>query len=655
MKRIIGMVLILLLVFTGCTNNDNANGNANGNNNTSVNNNVEEPISSEEESLPAGIKYSEDQVYNSIYSGEIATLNYLVSSSTTELGLAANFVDTLIDYNNYGVMIPGVSTEWYSNENGLVWTFEIRKGINWYTSDGDEYAELTAYDFVDALKYTFNPDNGSKTANIAYKVLKNGQEYYDGTITDFKEVGVKAIDKYTLEYTLKEAVPYFESMLSYASFFPVNGEFLTEVGDRFGTSNDTILYSGAYILEKFEPQNKRVLVKNENYWDADKVYIVELNYKYNKEADTIGPELFLRGDVSYVEIPSTIIDAWMEDDEKKEMVRPAVASYYTYFYALNFDPNFDDAYGPDEWKIAVNNLNFRKSLFHGFDRIAALTTGEPYNPENKLGNTITPVNFVNEGGLDYTQMGSLKEFANTDSYNPDLALEYKEKAIAELEAEGLEFPVSIVIPYSTGSSENANRAQVVQQQLIRLLGEEYIEVFIVPYPASGFISNTRRNGNYGFELVNWGPDYADPETYTEPFATLYPESDERGGTSRYKYNFPESTTQVDENGVNMFEVYIGLIDAAKSETVDLMKRYELFAEAEAFIIDQAWVIPYRLGGGGYVASKLNPFESQYSPFGVAALRYKGQHILEEPMSTEQYFEEEAKWNATREEIFSNLK
>ena len=652
MKKILAMMLVLVLAFTGCSSKTV---DTDTKKDTAAENTTKTEVKSEEPAPPEGITYADKQIFNSVYAGEITTLNYLVSSSTNELGLFANFVDTLVDYDKYGVIIPGLASEWSSDESGLVWTFKIREGVKWYTSDGDEYGDVTANDFVDALKYTFNPDNGSKTANIAYKVIKNGEAYYNGEVTDFSKVGVKAIDKYTLEYTLEEAVPYFESMLSYASFFPVNGTFLTEVGDTFGTSNDTILYNGAYIMETFEPQNRRVLVKNENYWDANKVYIEKLKYKYNKEASTIGPELFLRGDITQVNIPSGAIDAWMQDDKKKDMVRPAIASYYTYFYALNFDPNYDEAYNPEEWRIAVNNQNFRKSLFHGLNRIAALTTGEPYNPENKLGNTITPKNFVNAGGLDYTQMGSLKKFADTDSFDSKLALEYKEKAIKELEAEGVEFPVSVVIPYSTGSTENANRAQVVQQQLTTLLGDEYIEVFTLPYPASGFTSNTRRNGNYGLELVNWGPDYADPETYSEPFATLYPESDERAGTSRYKYNFPESTTQVDENGNNIFDVYVSMVNEAKAETIDLQKRYELFAEAEAYIIDQAWIIPYRLGGGGYVASKLNPFESQYSPFGVASLRYKGQHVLEEPMSSKQYFEEQAKWQAEREEVFNKMK
>ncbi|BEP28645.1 peptide ABC transporter substrate-binding protein [Helicovermis profundi] len=646
MKRMLSviMLVVLLFVFAGCSNDKtSAVSNEKEVNNAKTTESSDQGDTNKESGKVDKITYAKDQTYTSIYSGEISTLNYLTSSSTNEIGLASNFVDTLVDYDQYGVMIPSLATEWISSENGNVWTFKIRKGVNWYTSEGEVYGELTAQDFVDSLKYTFNKDNGSKTANIAYKVLKNGKKYYDGEITDFSKVGVKAIDKYTLQYTLETPVPYFESMLTYASFFPVNGKFLAEVGDKFGTSNDNILYNGAYILQKFEPQNSRILVENENYWDKDKVFIKKLKYKYNKEAKTIGQELFLRGDISEVYVPSTSIDAWMQDKDKKEMVRPSNPSFYTYFYAINFDPNFDKAYDPENWKKAVNNVNFRKSLFHGLDRVAALTTGEPYNPKNKIANTVTPPNFVNEDGIDFTQMGSLKKFTDTDSYNSDLAIQFKEKAMKDLEGK-VDFPVKVVIPYSTGSSENAQRAQVVQQQLTRTLGDDYVEVFIVPYPPSGFLSNTRRVGKYGMELVNWGPDFADPETYTYMFIP---------GSN---YNFPEKTTEVDENGNNKFDVYMKMVTAATNEKVDLAKRYNLFAEAEAYLIDQAWVIPYRLGGnGGYVASKLDPFEAPYSPFGVSSLRYKGQHILDKPMSTELYLSEKAKWNEKRKEILNSLK
>lgn len=644
MKRLLIMLLILALALTACANNnnngavendanaavvDNNDGNAGGSNES-------DPADDqgEETSVSNEIGYSDDQVYRTVYSGEVTTLNYLITSSTAEFGFAANFIDTLVDYDRYGKLIPSLATSWEVSEDGLVWTFHLRQGVNWYTHDGEIYAETVAQDFVDAIEYTFNPENASKTANIAYKALKNGEAYYNGEVTDFNEVGVKAIDKYTLEYTLEEALPYFESMLTYVSFFPVNGAFLAEQGAQFGTSKESLLYNGAYIMESFEPQNKRVLVANENYWDKENVHIKEINYKYNKEAATVAQELFLRDEISHVDVGSDTIDAWMMDPKMSKMIRPATASYYTYFYALNFDPQYDEVYDPENWKVAVNNLNFRKAFYHGFDRIAALTVDEPYNPMNKVGNTITPMTFVNVNGKDFVNLSNLNKHAMDNKFDADMAKDYMEKAMAEL-GDSVEWPVKVVMPYNTGGSNNAMKAQVIEQQLENLFGSDVIDVYILPYPPSGYLSNTRRAGNYSFMEVNWGPDYADPHTYTDMFVE---------GT----YNFPENTTEVDENGMNKYEVYEGMVMAASAEKVDLMKRYEMYADAEAYLLDNAWVIPYRKGGGGYVASLLNPYEAPFSPFGVASERWKGMHILAEPMSTEQFEAEKAAWETARE-------
>ncbi len=618
MKRFLALLLamtMMLAVLVGCSVNDDES--SGGDAETDSEDNGTEAV---------------DQEYKTVYSGEITTLNYLVTTSENEFSLAANMVDTLMEYDKYGVAKPALATEWEESEDGLTWTFKLRDDVKWVTKDGEEYAETVAQDFVDSAKYILTSSNESGSANILYSVLENAEEYYNGEITDFEQVGVKAVDEKTLEYKLKSPTPYFESMLSYVAFFPVNGKFLEEMGDSFGTDNETILYNGAYIMETFEPQTQRILVANEDYWDRENIYITKINQKYNKESDTLSPELFARGEIDFSEISSDVIDQWMEDPAKKEQVRPDRTSFYTFFYALNFDPQFDAEYEPENWKKAVNNINFRKAMFHGLDREAAMLTAEPYNPKQQLSNTITPRNFVDLDGLDYTELDALEKYTATESFDEALAIEYKDKAMEELEGQ-VTFPIIVYMPYNSGGSETANRVQVIEQQMENLLGKDFIDIQIDPKPPTNFLSEVRRSGKYAFLEVNWGPDYADPETYTEPFVP--------GGT----YNFPEfAEGYEDDNGE---KTYTNLANAAKEEVMDVEKRYELFADAEAFLIEEAFVIPYALGGGGYVASKLNPFESQYSPFGVSSLRYKGQKIMEEPMNTEQFQEGLKTWEEER--------
>ena len=169
------------------------------------------------------------QDFRYLYSGEVTTLNYLKTNSSNEIGIASNLVDSLVEYDKFGLIKPALAIDWEVSEDNMVWTFILRQGVNWYTVDGYAFAEVLAQDFVDSAKYILDPNNDSSTANIVYGVIKNAEKYYRGDITDFSQVGVKAIDNYKLEYTLEKPVPYFLSMITHACFLPINGEFLKEV------------------------------------------------------------------------------------------------------------------------------------------------------------------------------------------------------------------------------------------------------------------------------------------------------------------------------------------------------------------------------------------------------------------------------------------
>ncbi len=570
-----------------------------------------------------------------IYSGEVSTLNYLISGSENEHFMFANMIDNLVEYDKYGVLQPGLAESWTSSADGLVWTFKLRKGVQWYTWDQKAYAEVMAQDWVDAAKYVMTKVNASLTADALYGVIKNGEEFYEGKISDFAQVGIKAVDKYTLQYTLSRPIPYFMSMLTYVTFLPVNGKFLAEQGVKFGRDNKSILANGCYIMTEFEPQVSRVLTKNKKYWDAKNVFIPRLIYRYNKEAATLSPELFLRGEISATGVPTAILDTWMKDPVKKLTIRPTRFTSYTYFYGLNFNPKFAPEYEPANWTVAVNNLSFRKAIFHALDRQAAHLTMDPYNPARQLSSTVTPRGFASTGGSDFVDKGDLALIAKTDSFNKAKAAEFKAKAMKELAGKAT-FPVKVMMPYNAGSTDWANRVQVVEQQMETLLGKDFVDIIPVSFPSTGFLGATRRVGNYCLMELNWGPDYADPETYSDPF------------TIGSNYNWPELATAYAVK-------YDDMVNLAKLETKDMKKRYELFAKAEAFLINEAFIIPYRLGGGGYEASKLEPFASPFAPFGLSNLKYKGQIVMTKAVTNEEYLKLEAAWNTGREAALKKAK
>jgi len=576
---------------------------------------------------------TESENYYGVYSGELTTINYLVTATTSEAGAAANCVEGLVEYDNLGVMKPALAESWVVSPDGMVWTFKIREGVKWLTWEGEEYAEVVAQDWVDALRYIFDAANASHVASFAFGAIKNGEAFFKGEITDFNEVGVKALDKYTLEYTLKAPIPYFLTMLTWVSFLPVNGQYLAEAGDKFGTDHKNFLYNGPYIITEWENSVERIMEKNEKYWDADNVHIKEIHYTFNKEAGTLAPEMFLRGEITGASISSSLLSDWMADPAKKEMVSPAATSWYSYFYAFNFDPKFDEEHEPENWRVVVNNVNFRRSMFYALDRMAAMLTAEPHDPARRISNTLTPKNFTTVNGVDFVEIGPLAEITARDSFNKEEALKYKDIALKELAGKAT-FPVKVPMPFNSSITDWTNRVQVVEQQMEGLLGADYIDIIPVSFPPTNFLTESRRAGRYAIQECNGGPGFVDPDAYTGIFMP---------GNSTLWSSFEMATEYLDENGKNE---YAKMIEEARTEVLDLQRRFDLFAEAEAFLINEAVLIPYAVGGGGYVASKLEPLSQPWS-LSLNGVLFKYARVLEKPVSTEQYKQISEKWQTDR--------
>ena len=122
-------------------------------------------------------------VYRTLYSGEITTLNYLVTTTTNDFAISANVIDTLVEYDRLGEVQPSLAESWSTSDDGLVWTFNLRKDATWVDHNGEYDANVTAHDFVAAAKYILNAQNASSSASILYDVIAGAEEYYDGTAT----------------------------------------------------------------------------------------------------------------------------------------------------------------------------------------------------------------------------------------------------------------------------------------------------------------------------------------------------------------------------------------------------------------------------------------------------------------------------------------
>ena len=621
--------------------------------------------------------------YTVLYARQPATLNYLICSADPDLYHGTHCVDTLVEYDSRGKIREGLATSWEWDADTLTWTFHLRDE-NWVDYTGAVLGPVTAQDFVDALAYLLDPDYASGTASLVTPYVAGAEDYYNycvwrnnahngtvaedgttytidaaGTVTltaadgstttcpavDFSSVGVAAVDEHTLTYTLNYDFPGFLSLLNYAPFEPAYGPMLAELGDQFCTSAETACNCGPFYLAEYTPLESWVMKKNPENYDKDNVYIDTIRYIYNQEALISGPEMVRRGEIDQATISSDILDSWLADDTTKDMVsmeRPETGKSYFYFfnflpYAHQF-PNWnttgvDAQYQPDNWAKAVNSTNFRKAFLYAINPAVTLAVTAPEGYENYKLHTITPPSFCADSkGVDYTECGALAKV--TDHFNEATAKQYRDAAVEELTAAGATFPIKVQYPYNPAVVDWDKQCQVFKQQVEGVLndGFDFVEIIITQGPSDNFLNAVRRAGAYEFMSYYWGADYSDPETEVYPF---YQEAGDRGTCYAFLRTGVEDGIITGETA-DYVMTYMDMVEKAKAITADLDARYAAFADAEAYLIENALVIPLSLPVPPYIATRLNLWEGQYAPTGFSSNRLKGIHILDHYVSMDEY-------------------
>ena len=469
---------------------------------------------------------------NFYYDADPEMWDVLATSMAADSEILVNTYDGLVEYDMENQAQPAIAESWTTTNNAdgtQTWTFKLRNNVVWVDNQGREVSKLTADDFVAGLQHMMDAMGGleylvcSGCANIV-----NADEYVAGEVTDFAEVGVKAVDDYTLEYTLSIPTDYFLTMLGYGVFAPLSREYYESMGGKFGADfdstaadykygkgPDSIAYCGPFVITNFTSNNTIAFKENKSYWNVGGNNLVEMTFKYTDGSDH---------KKVYDDFFNDVVDTMGMSAERVEMAR-AEGIFDKYAYVSETDAttycgflnlyrsafaNYNDASvgvtpkseeDITRAKAAMLNQSFRLALLNSIDR--ATYNEQSVGSElklNALANSYTPGTFVNlpeevtvdingtattyPAGTFYGQIiqdqldadgVTLTVWNGTSSagfdgwYNVDAAKANLAVAIEELAAVGIEIsaenPIYIDLPVRTDSPTNMNMKNAMKQSI----------------------------------------------------------------------------------------------------------------------------------------------------------------------------------------------
>ena len=609
-----------------------------------------------------GQSNTDTSTYSSTFSANPTTFNYLLDYYADNTAVITNLVDGLLENDSYGNLVPALAEDWSVSADGLTYTYKLRKDAKWYTADGEEYASVKAQDFVTGIKYA--ADNKGQAMDLIQNSIKGLNDYVTGVTNDFSTVGVKALDDYTVEYTLTRPEPYWNSKTTNSILFPVNEEFLKSKDKDFGTlTPDSILYNGPYLLKDFTSKSSIEYVKNPHYYDHDKVSIEKVKLAYFDGSDQ---EMTIRnfesGAYSIAGVyPNSSNYAKTKEKYQDNIVYSLQDKTSWYFnFNVNRKTYNHTAKTTDEQKksaqTAILNKNFRQAINFGIDRTAysAQSNGEEAASKT-LRNTLVPPTFVQVGDKTFGEVTASKlvnygtEWSGINLADAQDAYFNKEKAQAkfaeakkELEAQGVTFPIHLDVPVDQTNKNAVSGMNSVKQTLETVLGSDNIVIDVQQLSTDdfgnvAFLAPNPAARDYDLNFDGWVGDYQDPSTYLDPF---------NAETGFYLKIFGLDAKEDQELIKSLgLDTYTQLLKEADAENKDVAKRYEKYAEAQAWMIDNSLVMSAMSNGGTASVTKVTPFTRAYSLVGIKGdgNNYKYMRLQKDPVTKKQFDEAKAKW------------
>ena len=611
--------------------------------------------------------------FSYIYETDPDNLNYLTTGKAATANITSNVIDGLMENDRYGNFVPSMAEDWSVSKDGLTYTYTIRKDAKWYTSEGEEYAAVKAQDFVTGLKYA--ADNKSEALYLVQDSIKGLDAYVKGEVKDFSEVGIKAIDDQTVQYTLNKPESFWNSKTTMGVLAPVNEEFLTSKGSDFAKATDpsSILYNGPYLLKSLVAKSSVEFEKNPNYWDKDNVHIDKVKLSFWDGQDTNKPaETFKAGGFSTARLFPTSASYPETEKEFKDNIVYTPQDSSTYLIGTNIDRQSYKytSKTTDEQKTstkkALLNKDFRQAIAFGIDRTAYTSQINGESGATKLlRNLFVPPTFVQADGKNFGDLvkeklvtyGDEWKDVNLDDaqdglYNPEKAKAEFAKAKTALQAEGVQFPIHLDMPVDQTSTTKVQRVQSLKQSLEATLGTDNVVVDIQQLQKDEvqnvtYFAESAAGEDWDLsDNVGWTPDFADPSTYLDIIKPSV------GENTKTYLGFDAGTNNAAAKQVGL-EDYEKMVVEAGNENTDVSKRYDKYAAAQAWLTDSALIIPTASQTGRPMLSKMVPFTLPFAYSGnkgmSEALLYKYLELQDKPVTADEYQKAQDKWKKEKEE------
>ena len=614
-----------------------------------------------------------EKTFSYVYETDPDNLNYLTTGKAAVANITSNVIDGLMENDRYGNFVPSMAEDWSVSQDGLTYTYTIRKDAKWYTSEGEEYAAVKAQDFVTGLKYA--ADNKSEALYLVQDSIKGLDAYVKGKVKDFSEVGIKAIDDQTVQYTLNKPESFWNSKTTMGVLAPVNEEFLTSKGSDFAKATDpsSILYNGPYLLKSLVAKSSVEFEKNPNYWDKDNVHIDKVKLSFWDGQDTNKPaETFKAGGFSTARLFPTSASYPETEKEFKDNIVYTPQDSSTYLIGTNIDRQSYKytSKTTDEQKTstkkALLNKDFRQAIAFGIDRTAYTSQINGESGATKLlRNLFVPPTFVQADGKNFGELvkeklvtyGDEWKDVNLDDaqdglYSPEKAKAEFAKAKTALQAEGVQFPIHLDMPVDQTSTTKVQRVQSLKQSLEATLGTDNVVVDIQQLQKDEvqnvtYFAESAAGEDWDLsDNVGWTPDFADPSTYLDIIKPSV------GENTKTYLGFDAGTNNAAAKQVGL-EDYEKMVVEAGNENTDVSKRYDKYAAAQAWLTDSALIIPTASQTGRPMLSKMVPFTLPFAYSGnkgtSEALLYKYLELQDKPVTADEYQKAQDKWKKEKEE------